>query len=364
MQPNVYWDRDESKWRAWYSTMSECGGNVTGPGRDSTLPPDCQALPSNCSSKFEPTWHWRDIQRAGVLAYAESSAADGIEWNKPELRLTEWPKGSGDKNNNILSSFGFGSTGGCGTGVLLDSSSAAAPADGPAEACSHWSVSNISDCVACRRGECLAHTTCGHPSRHLPSEVTLVACREACSADKSCNTIQWQGAAVHNFSETAPGQCNFFERCVPSPYSGSHGADWCMEIESCVRTTAHPPKPETKFKLFGEQNSQPYFAEGNDGVTFHSGRSVPIPHGRYDTHKNVVFDPVTRKWIGYVRCSPSHNLRVQCYIESHTDNFTTTGWSSPMPTGLNSSTFYQPDALVAFHYAPAGVWLGFANVCE
>ena len=65
-----------------------------------------------------------------------------------------------------------------------------------------------------------------------------------------------------------------------------------------------------------------------------------------------------------MRCSPSHNLRVQCYIESHTDNFTTTGWSSPMPTGLNTSTFYQPDALVAFHYADAGVWLGFANVCE
>ncbi len=364
MQPNVYWDRDNSTWRAWYSTMSECGGNVTGPGRDSTLPPDCQALPSNCSSNFEPTWHWRDIRRAGVLAYAESPV-DGIQWTKPVLGLTEWPKGSGDRNNNILSSFGVRSTGGCGTGVLLDTSSAAPawPSNGAKGACAHWTVSNLSDCAAYQHGERLVHTTCGHPSSHLPSDVSLAACRAACSTDTTCSVIQWQGAAAYNFSKTAPGQCNLFEHCVPSPYSGSHGADWCMEIETCVRATGHPDRPKTKFKLFGEQDSQPYFAEGDDGVTFHSGRAVSIPHGRYDTHKNVVFDPVTRKWIGYVRCSPSHNLRVQCYIESRTDNFTTTAWSPPMPTGLNSSTFFQPDALVAFHYASAGVWLGFANVC-
>ena len=53
---------------------------------------------------------------------------------------------------------------------------------------------------------------------------------------------------------------------------------------------------------------------------------------------------------------------MQCYIESETDNFTTTEWGVPQPTGLNSSEFYQPDALVPFHYAAAGVWLGFANV--
>lgn len=114
MQPNVYWDHNKSVWRAWYSTMSECGGNVTGPGIDPRLPPDCQALPSNCSAASEPDWHWRDIRRAGAFAYAESE--DGIQWEKPKLGLTEWPAGSGDKSNNILSSFGMGSTGGAGTG--------------------------------------------------------------------------------------------------------------------------------------------------------------------------------------------------------------------------------------------------------
>jgi len=33
MQPNVFYDKEASKWKAWYSTMSECGGNITGPGK-------------------------------------------------------------------------------------------------------------------------------------------------------------------------------------------------------------------------------------------------------------------------------------------------------------------------------------------
>jgi hypothetical protein len=379
MQPNVFYDTELSKWRAWYSTMSECGGNITGPGMDPALPPDCQALPSNCSAAADPTWHWRDIQRAGVFAYAESK--DGLAWERPNLNLTEWPEGSGDMANNIVSTFGMGSTGGCGTGILLDTASgaAAAGASGQPEAaarCTNWTVFNSSDCSVYRRGDRPNHTTCGHTGRHhtTPAEVPLAACRAACAADRTCSTIQWQGAAANNFSSTKPGQCNMFDYCSPgSAYSGSHGADWCMEIEECHRDAGggsaggghdanNQSRPKTRFKMFGEKASEPFFGESNDGVTFTNQRVVPIPHGRYDTHKNVVFDPATRKWIGYVRCSPSHNLRVQCYIESKTENFTSTGWGAPMPTGLNSSTFFQPDALVAFHYAPAGVWLGWANV--
>lgn len=30
MQPNVYHDADAGKWKAWYSTFSSCGGNITG----------------------------------------------------------------------------------------------------------------------------------------------------------------------------------------------------------------------------------------------------------------------------------------------------------------------------------------------
>ena len=69
------------------------------------------------------TWHWRCIKRAGGFAYAESR--DGLSWDKPNLGRTEWPAGSGDTANNLLSTFGFGSTGGCGTGIVLDVSSGA-----------------------------------------------------------------------------------------------------------------------------------------------------------------------------------------------------------------------------------------------
>ena len=48
-----------------------------------------------------------------------------------------------------------------------------------------------------------------------------------------------------------------------------------------------------------------------------------------------------------VRCSPSHNLRVQCYIESHTDNFTTTAWSPPMPTGTRTAKQNHATLLVS-----------------
>jgi hypothetical protein len=126
-----------------------------------------------------------------------------------------------------------------------------------------------------------------------------------------------------------------------------------------------PSANVSKFKLFGESmgpgtGRKLLLSESNDGVTFNNTHNVSINHGRWDTHKNVVWDPVTRRWVGYVRCDPSGGLRVQCWIESLTEDYTTTGWTDPRPTGLNTTGNYQPDALVAFRYE--GVWLGFANV--
>ena len=357
MQPNVFFDRQTSKWRAWYSTMSECGGNITGPGRDPTLPPDCQALPSNCSADSDAAWHWRCIKRAGAFAYAESADVDALAWTKPHLGKTEWPAGSGDTANNILFTFGFGSTGGCGTGILLDTAS------GPpcSTACESWTPSNFSDCAAYRSGSRAKHTVCGG-SHHTIANLALEPCRAACSKDTSCHVMQWQGAAAENFSATKPGQCNLFEACIPAAYSGSHAADWCMEIDACVRKDG-PQAPATRFKLFGEKGSAPLLGESVDGLNYSQLHSPSIPHGRFDTHKNLVFEPVTRRWIAYIRCAGGPgNLRVQCYSESATENFTTTSWSTPRPTGLNTTEFFQPDALVPFHYTPAGVWLGFANV--
>eukprot|EP01047_Picozoa_sp_COSAG01_P129558 COSAG01_NODE_59027_length_302_cov_1.270936_1_plen_53_part_10 len=35
-------------------------------------------------------------------------------------------------------------------------------------------------------------------------------------------------------------------------------------------------------------------------------------------------------------------------------------WGEIVPTGLNTSEFYQPDALVSFAYE--GIYLGFSNI--
>ena len=72
MQPSVFWDDEENKWRAWYSTMSMCGGNVTGPGRDPSLPPDCQALPSNCSADSNASGIQR-TKAGGSIAFTRTS---------------------------------------------------------------------------------------------------------------------------------------------------------------------------------------------------------------------------------------------------------------------------------------------------
>jgi hypothetical protein len=110
-------------------------------------------------------------------------------------------------------------------GVLLDTASASvSPDESPGGSCSHWTVTNYSDCVATRSGARPVHTTCGHPSRHLPADVTLAACRAACAADKTCSTIQWQGAAAQ-VREAPPSPRLFFsvtscETIIPKTGSG------------------------------------------------------------------------------------------------------------------------------------------------
>ena len=126
-----------------------------------------------------------------------------------------------------------------------------------------------------------------------------------------------------------------------------------------------PSANRSRWKLFGETSGSNtakrlLLSESNDGTHFFGTHNVSIDHGRWDTHKNVVWDPVTRRWVGYVRCDPNAGLRVQCWIESETEDFATTRWTTPRPTGLNTTGAFQPDALVVFRYE--GVWIGFANV--
>lgn len=113
--------------------------------------------------------------------------------------MTEWPAGSGNRSNNILFTFGMGSTGGCGTGITLDTTSAAPPL-GPAPptpggggTCQSWNETQYSDCEAYRHGSKLNHTTCGGGPHNTLPNLNLADCRTACAAQSTCSTIQWQG---------------------------------------------------------------------------------------------------------------------------------------------------------------------------
>ena len=62
-----------------------------------------------------------------------------------------------------------------------------------------------------------------------------------------------------------------------------------------------------------------------------------------------------------MRCPKDPNRVRAGWTESSGPDFTTSTWSEPVPTGLNTSSGnYQPDAMVVFQYE--GVWIGFANV--
>ena len=87
-------------------------------------------------------------------------------------------------------------------------------------------------------------------------------------------------------------------------------------------------------------------------------------HARWDTPKNLVWDPARRQWIIYVRSTPTiqeaeaGSLRVQSYVHSLTEDFMG-NWSVATPTGLNSSAHYQPDGLVVFPYE--GIYIGIGH---
>merc|ERR1719456_709473 len=90
-----------------------------------------------------------------------------------------------------------------------------------------------------------------------------------------------------------------------------------------------------------------------------------MTHGRWDTPKNVIWDPVQKQWIMYMRSQPTVHekeagaLRIQSFIHSKTADYMGP-WAETTPTGLNSSTDYQPDGLVVFPYE--GIYLGIGNV--
>jgi len=121
-----------------------------------------------------------------------------------------------------------------------------------------------------------------------------------------------------------------------------------------------------RYKISTGSNGAGSIAVSSDGLTW----SPPInlekqTHARWDTPKNLVWDPVRKQWIIYVRSAPTvdepegGNLRVQSYTHSLTDDFLG-DWAPATPTGLNSSVQYQPDGLVVWPYE--GIYLGIGNI--
>ena len=102
MQPNVWYDNFSTprKWRAWWSTFATCGFNnqthYPGPGRNASIPLQCQALPSHCnlsahrSSGAEHSVDYSALPKAtsrnGLFLYAESTEeAPTKEFHRPSL---------------------------------------------------------------------------------------------------------------------------------------------------------------------------------------------------------------------------------------------------------------------------------------
>ncbi len=121
-----------------------------------------------------------------------------------------------------------------------------------------------------------------------------------------------------------------------------------------------------RYKVVTGNNGAGAIAVSADGLTWTGAKDLQQDtHGRWDTPKNLVWDPARRQWIIYLRSAPTAvepaggSLRVQSYTHSLTEDFMG-DWSEATPTGLNSSATYQPDGLLVFPYE--GIYIGVGNV--
>ena len=125
-----------------------------------------------------------------------------------------------------------------------------------------------------------------------------------------------------------------------------------------------------RYKLFGELDApgghshSRALAVSADGIhwdTAHfAGSSAALD--RHGTANNLVFDPETRRFVGFGRPSNSP-FRTEGVARSLTSNFLG-DWAPSVPCGLEKEEdrLYQPDALVAMAVKYENVWLGFANM--
>lgn len=118
---------------------------------------------------------------------------------------------------------------------------------------------------------------------------------------------------------------------------------------------------EARYKILGTEDGwgSGYVATSEDGLTW--ANKTTMPAGRWDSHLNVQREPDSGKWVAFTRTKPTPQKcsRIQAVSETKTADFLGE-WNTVLPTGLNASEWYQPDALVSFEYE--GIYLGFSNV--
>lgn len=116
-----------------------------------------------------------------------------------------------------------------------------------------------------------------------------------------------------------------------------------------------------RYKIVTGSNGNGGICISSDGINWGPVKNLEgDTHARWDTPKNLAWDPDREQWIIYLRAQPTENsLRVQSYSHSLSPHFMG-DWSPATPTGLNSSADYQPDGLVVWPYA--GIYLGIGNI--
>jgi len=119
--------------------------------------------------------------------------------------------------------------------------------------------------------------------------------------------------------------------------------------------------PSLRYKISTGSNGAGAIAVSADGIHWKSTKDLEKEtHARWDTPKNVVWDPVAKQWIMYLRSTPTEQgMRIQSFTHSLTEDFMG-DWAPAAPTGLNTSVDYQPDGLVVWPYE--GIYLGIGNI--
>lgn len=124
--------------------------------------------------------------------------------------------------------------------------------------------------------------------------------------------------------------------------------------------------PSERYKIVTGSNGKGGVATSADGIHWNNTKDLAKEtYGRWDTPKNAIWDPVRKQWIVFIRSIPTVNekeggkLRIQSYTHSLTKDFMG-DWAPSAPTGLNSSSDYQPDGLVAWPHE--GIYIGIGNV--